>query len=330
MVSEVDNPRADDREAARLRREIAQLMDQLAELRRCKEKYRLIADHSGDCLWMMDLATLRFTYVSPAVAQLYGATPEETMTRRLEEVLPLHSLETVTKLLAEELTAEATGTADPKRTRTVEIEEYRKDGSLIWVESVLSFQRDEGGQPVAIIGVSRDMTERRRLREELRSLAITDPLTGAFNRRHFQEVLGWEIQRSSRYASSFSLIMLDIDHFKAINDRFGHLTGDRVLVELADLLRQRIRSADLLVRWGGEEFLIMLAHTDLDQAILLAEGLRGILQARLFPEIGHLTVSLGVAQYRPPESVDALLTRVDNLMYQAKEKGRNRVAHDGL
>jgi diguanylate cyclase (GGDEF)-like protein len=123
--------------------------------------------------------------------------------------------------------------------------------------------------------------------------------------------------------------MLDIDHFKAVNDRFGHLTGDRVLVELADLLRQRIRSADLLVRWGGEEFLIMLAHTDLGQAIPLTEALRGIVESHVFPEIGRMTVSAGVTQYRGQESVDALLTRVDDLMYQAKGKGRNRVAHDG-
>lgn len=329
MSTPKDKRRKAGDEATLLRREVADLRGQLAALRRHEETYRLVVDHSGDCLWMMDLATLRFTYVSPSVSRIYGATAEEKVSRSLEEVLPPQSLERIARVLEEELAAEATGTADPKRTRTVEIEEYRKDGSLIWVETVLSLQRDDRQRPVAIVGVSRDVTERRRLREELRTLAITDPLTGAFNRRHFQEVLGWEILRSHRYPSPVSLIMLDIDHFKVVNDRFGHQTGDRVLVELADLVRGRIRAADLLIRWGGEEFLIMLANTELGRAVALAEELRRRLRTHRFPGVGGLTASFGVTQYRNREGSDALLTRADNLMYQAKGEGRDRVAHDG-
>jgi diguanylate cyclase (GGDEF)-like protein/PAS domain S-box-containing protein len=324
-----NGPVAADEALAALQREMAELNVRLAGLAEREEKYRLVAEHSGDCLWMMDLATLRFTYVSPSVMQLYGATAEETLRKALPDVLPPHSLELVAKVLEEELAVEAAGTADPKRTRTIEIEEYRKDGSLVWIENVLSFQRDERQQPVAIIGVSRDVTERRRLREELRALAITDPLTGAFNRRHFLEVLPWEIQRSDRYASPLSLIMLDIDHFKTINDGFGHQAGDRVLVELAEVIRRRIRSVDFLIRWGGEEFLIMLTNTDLGKAVLLAEDILQLLRSQRFSHAGSLTVSLGVTQYRDRESIDAFLARGDNLLYQAKREGRDRVVHDG-
>ena len=315
------------RRLADLERENADLRAMEKELCASEQKYRLIADYSGDCLWTVDMATLRFTYVSPAVRKIYGSTPEETMGQDIANVMPPHSLETVTKILEEELALETNG-ADPGRTRVIEIEEYRKDRSIVWIENVLSFLRDDQKRPVAILGVSRDVTERRRLTEELRVLAITDPLTGVFNRRHFMEELHREMGRSNRYGVPFSLIMLDVDHFKAVNDRFGHEAGDRVLAGMVELIRKRLRVSDILARWGGEEFTIIAVNTNLQRATMLADDLLKQLQNRLFPEVGALTASFGVTQYRDSESADAVLTRVDNLMYQAKEEGRARVARD--
>ena len=323
-----------NQDAESLRRRLAELEQEVVSLRELnktqhenEQKYRLIAEHSGDCLWIMDLETLHFTYVSPSVTQIYGSTPEETMAQGIDEVLPPHSLEIVLNVLEEEMALEANG-ADPQRRRIIEIEEYRKDRSIVWIENVLSFLRGEEQRPVAILGVSRDVTERRLLGEDLRKLAVTDPLTGAFNRRHFMEELQREMDRNNRYAIPFSLIMLDIDHFKGINDRFGHETGDRVLIELVKLLQKRIRASDILARWGGEEFLIMLINTPLPRAVQLVEALLEGMQSRLFPEVELLTASFGVTQYHNRESADTLLTRVDNLMYQAKGDGRARIAHD--
>jgi diguanylate cyclase (GGDEF)-like protein/PAS domain S-box-containing protein len=316
------------RRVAGLESQVAGLQDAEKTLRESEKKYRLIAEHSGDCLWVMDLATLRFTYVSPSVRQIYGFTVEETIAQSIEEVMPPQSLDVVMKVLEEELAIEATGAANPRRSRTIEVEEYRKDRSLAWIENVLSFLRDERQRPVAILGVSRDVTERRRFGEELRKLAITDPLTGAYNRRYFMEELQREMTRSDRYAHPFSLVMLDIDHFKAVNDRFGHEAGDRVLRDLVELIRNRIRTVDLLARWGGEEFLILLVSTDLRQAVTLAGDLLERLRARPFPDIGLVTASFGITNYRARESVDELLTRVDDFMYQAKRNGRARIAHD--
>jgi diguanylate cyclase (GGDEF)-like protein/PAS domain S-box-containing protein len=317
-----------DGETVSLRRRVKELESEVAALSRDEEKYRLIADHSGDCLWIMDLATLRFTYVSPAVARIYGSTVEETLAQSVSDVLPPDSLEMVTKVLEEELALEAGGTADPKRLRTIEVEEYRKDRSRIWIENVLSFMRDEHQRPVAIVGVSRDVTERKRLEEELRNLAVTDPLTGVYNRRHFLEELQREMSRNDRNACPFSLIMLDIDHFKEVNDRFGHEAGDRVLKELTEMIRKRIRTSDLLARWGGEEFMILMVNTNLPPAATLAEDLLQQLLARTFAGIGRVTVSFGVAAHQTGEGVDELLTRVDNLLYQAKRGGRSRLACD--
>jgi len=315
-------------ETAFLRRRVNELESEAAALRKNEEKYRLIVDHCGDCLWIMDLATLRFTYISPAVAQIYGATVEETMAQSVSDVLPPESLAVVLKVLEEELALEATGKADPKRLRTIEVEEYRKDRSRVWIENVLSFLRDEHQRPVAIVGVSREFTERRRLEEELRNLAVTDPLTGVYNRRHFLEELQREISRNNRNACPFSLIMLDIDHFKEVNDRFGHEAGDRVLKELTEMIRKRIRTSDLLARWGGEEFMILMVDTNLPPAATLAEDLLQQLLSRTFAGIGRVTASFGVAASRTGEGVDELLTRVDNLLYQAKRGGRSCLACD--
>ncbi len=297
------------------------------ELSESEEKYRMIADHSGDCLWIADLKTLHFTYVSPAVKQIYGSTPESTIKDSIADVMPPYSLETVKRILQEELALEAKG-ADPGRSRTIEIQEYRKDRSIVWIENVLSFIRDDKQRPVAILGVSRDVTERRLLSEELRNLAVTDPLTGAFNRRHFMEELNREMERSDRYSIPLSLIMLDLDNFKNINDLFGHETGDRVLKGVVDLIRKRIRLPDVLARWGGEEFMIMLVNTALKEATKLSTALLESLRKRIFPEVGSLTASFGVTQYVGRESTDNLLTRVDDLMYQAKQTGRARIISD--
>ncbi len=311
-----------------LLRKVKKLEAEIAAFRKNEEKHRMIAEHSGDCLWVMDLQTLRFTYVSPSVARIYGSTAEETVSQSVSDVLPPESLEVVMKVLEEELALENTGNADPERTRTIEIEEFRKDRSRVWIENVLSFMRDETQRPVAIVGVSRDVTERKRLEAELRHLSITDPLTGAYNRRHFMEELQREMKRSDRYPSPFSLIMLDIDHFKEVNDRFGHEAGDRVLKALTTMIRERIRSTDLLARWGGEEFMILLPNTNLDSAIMLADALLKQMRAATFSESGGLTASFGVAIHQPGEGVDEMLTRADDLMFEAKRGGRSRLAHD--
>jgi diguanylate cyclase (GGDEF)-like protein len=197
-----------------------------------------------------------------------------------------------------------------------------------------------------LLGVSRDISERKRYElelrqardlteqanqalrvanEELQRLATTDDLTGVWNRRHFEAVLAAEIQRAGRYGEPVSLLLFDIDHFKVINDTYGHLVGDQVLIALSHRVRNELRSVDLLARWGGEEFVVMLPHCDATQAQHLAEKLRVLIAGDPFPGVGQVTSSFGVAQFRPPESADAWLKRADDALYQAKAAGRNRV-----
>ncbi len=165
----------------------------------------------------------------------------------------------------------------------------------------------------------------RRALEQLEQAASTDRLTGAWNRRRFEEAVHPEMALAQRRREPLSLLMLDLDHFKRVNDTFGHGAGDAVLAGTAQTLRLHLRASDALVRWGGEEFLVMAPATRLAGAGGLAEKLREALSTVVFPEVGQVTMSLGVAEYRPGETLDGWIERADQALYRAKRDGRNRV-----
>ncbi|GHD59645.1 hypothetical protein GCM10017083_44300 [Thalassobaculum fulvum] len=167
--------------------------------------------------------------------------------------------------------------------------------------------------------------ELRAARHDIEMLARTDSLTGLWNRRHFEDTVEAEVERARRYGTPLSLLTLDADHFKRINDSHGHHVGDDVLRELARLLGQQIRRSDLLCRWGGEEFMVLVPGTDGDRAAAMAEKIRQRVAAHVFDGVGPVTVSIGVGQAGPDETADAWLRRVDAALYEAKQRGRNRV-----
>jgi diguanylate cyclase (GGDEF)-like protein len=158
-------------------------------------------------------------------------------------------------------------------------------------------------------------------------LSSTDPLTSTYNRCYFYNALNNEIERSNRYKSSFSILMFDIDFFKSVNDNHGHDAGDDVLKALAETVKNGIRKSDVLARWGGEEFLILLPETNLVNAISSAEKLIAEVRNLVFEKCGSITVSIGVTEYRLNESPDSVLKRVDELVYNAKNDGRNRIRY---
>lgn len=160
---------------------------------------------------------------------------------------------------------------------------------------------------------------------ELQQLAATDVLTRLWNRRHFEQAASAAMGLAERYGDPLSLIMFDIDHFKSINDRWGHQAGDRVLIEMAQRVRASLRAVDVLARWGGEEFVVMMPHGSGNEAIQVAEKVRDRLAAEPFPGVGTVTASFGVSQFVPGESADSWIQRADEALYRAKREGRNRV-----
>jgi diguanylate cyclase (GGDEF)-like protein/hemerythrin-like metal-binding protein len=160
--------------------------------------------------------------------------------------------------------------------------------------------------------------------DQLEEAASTDRLTGAWNRRRFEEAVLAELALAQRRRDPLSLLMFDLDHFKRVNDTFGHGAGDAVLVGLVQAVRRHLRASDSIIRWGGEEFLVMVPATRLEGAMALAEKMRATVAAIDFPGIGQVTMSLGVAQYAPGESLSAWIERADQALYRAKSAGRNR------
>ena len=154
---------------------------------------------------------------------------------------------------------------------------------------------------------------------------MTDKLTGLYNRRKLDELLDEELIRARRYKVEVSIIMLDIDHFKRVNDTYGHGVGDDVLVGMARLLREHTRDADALGRLGGEEFVVVCRHSNAEACLQSAIKLREAIAAHHFPGVGQVTSSFGIASCRPDDTAATLLARADAALYRAKYAGRNRV-----
>lgn len=298
-----------------------------------ERRFRFIAEHAADVIWTMDLPSGRFTYVSPSVLQLRGYTPEEIMARPASEAL---TPESAALVRADLLKAMADWNAGRSvAPRVMELDQPHKDGRLIPTEVVTTLHPDAACHLVSVLGISRDITMRRQgeaqLKQELQSLeqaATTDLLTSAWNRRHFQEAVEAEIHRSDRYGHPLSLLMLDIDHFKRVNDTHGHGEGDRVLRQVADCVRGAIRLSDSLTRWGGEEFIVLMPNTGLSSATILADRIRVAIATHDFGGVGPVTISGGLAEHLPADTRESWLERADQAMYGAKQGGRNRVEAD--
>ncbi|MDP2811097.1 MAG: diguanylate cyclase [Rhodocyclaceae bacterium] len=158
--------------------------------------------------------------------------------------------------------------------------------------------------------------------------ATTDSLTGTFNRARFSAMLAAEMERARRYGAPFGIVMVDIDHFKQINDTHGHLAGDEVLVSLSGLVGGNVRATDRLARWGGEEFMILAPNSTIGGAVDLAEKTRLAIENHDFGAAGRVTCSFGVAQYRPDDTEESITGRADDALYRAKSLGRNRVERE--
>jgi diguanylate cyclase (GGDEF)-like protein len=186
----------------------------------------------------------------------------------------------------------------------------------------------EGGEIVAVYLTVEDVTEAVSYQRRLAELAMRDVLTSAFNRRFFDRRFGEELQRARRYRHSLGLVMIDIDHFKAVNDGFGHQFGDEALKSVAAVCGASVRASDILARYGGEEFCLLLPETGIEEAAALAERVRSAVErspVRAFGRCADLTISAGVAGSREEDATDDLLRRADEALYAAKNGGRNKV-----
>jgi len=215
---------------------------------------------------------------------------------------------------------------------------WKADGSSFPVEYFSYPQIVAGGVSGAVVTFL-DITQRKRAEEKLREserryreLSIIDSLSQLYNSRYFYTQMQMETDRVNRYGEPLSLILLDIDNFKAFNDTYGHVEGDRVISGLGQLIKRYLRKTDSAYRYGGEEFTVLLPSTKGSDGIITAERIRREFKKETFaPAPGksiRMTVSIGIAQYRPHEDPKAFVKRVDRLMYRAKRQGKDRVCHE--
>lgn len=214
-----------------------------------------------------------------------------------------------------------------------QIVRYRhKDGRTIWVRCRGVAIRDANGKPIRMLGAHNDLTELKEVEEKLRKMADTDHLTGLANRRAFNNHFQWASKNQQRTAEPLSLAIIDVDHFKRINDTYGHQIGDKVLLDISAAIQQSCRDNDYAARWGGEEFIVLLHATDRQPAVMVAERIKSaIANIETMPEA--ITASIGVATTTradaetPMQLLDRMTGQADKALFQAKSAGRNCVTH---
>ena len=197
---------------------------------------------------------------------------------------------------------------------------------MFWVR--VSAQRLRFAGEDTLLGAMVDITEQKQAQDRLRNLATHDALTGIFNRRQLEEIFRRELDRAQRYSRPLAVAMVDVDHFKRVNDTHGHQVGDAVLRAICERCRGTLRTNDVFGRYGGEEFLVVFPETNLEDARIVAERLRGAVAERpIIVGEGALemTVSIGLATFAPGQDAEALLGRADAALYAAKDGGRNLV-----
>jgi diguanylate cyclase (GGDEF)-like protein/PAS domain S-box-containing protein len=289
-----------------------------------QEYLTLIASHAKDIFWVMD-RNCNIIYISDAIYELVGFTPAEVMAAPMSQRYTPRTLKQI-ESWRELMT-------DPDVMNlgnfVLDVELLHKNGSVITCELKVSIVKS-GGEVLGIVGVTRDVSFRRQAEIELTKLTIRDQLTGAYNKSFFYAQVQHEIERARRYKRPMCVLMFDLDHFKHVNDTYGHAAGDLVLTAFSQACMHSLRSYTVFGRLGGEEFGICLQEASLHEAEIVAERLRATIENLEIP-LGSkgsikVTVSIGVAMWQGEDRPEDLMAKADTALYAAKSAGRNQVA----
>lgn len=264
-------------------------------------------------------------YVSPSVEKITGYRQEEV----IGNTPSLFKSGRTNEKVYQELWQAIKG----KQSWSGELENRRKNGVYYWESISIAPVLNETRDLVAFVGISIDISERKEMERQLQALASTDPLTGIFNRRHFLQEVEYQLDHTRRYGMPISLMIIDIDNFKQLNDSGGHALGDEAILGFVHVCRKTIRAVDIFGRMGGDEFAIAMPETDEAEAMVLAERLRSLVMALIINHDGNearMTISIGLSSFvvndEHNESAAQFLNRADKALYKAKNQGRNRIA----
>jgi diguanylate cyclase (GGDEF)-like protein/PAS domain S-box-containing protein len=303
--------------STKLREEIKIRRQSEEALAASEKRFRSIYEESKDAIISTDLKG-KFLMVNPAGIELLGMEGSDLGSNNIRDLY-------VDPAMARRFSSTI---RDQGYVRDLGVQLFGKGRKIIDCFITATTKQSDDGTLIGYEGIVRDVTPYKKMEDELRRLATIDFLTGVNNRRNFLDLAQKEINRSKRYGHHFSLAMLDIDHFKKVNDTFGHSVGDQVLIEFCDVCRKVIRENDIMGRLGGEEFAVALVESDTETVLAVAERIRNAVASHSVI-VGNreirFTVSLGVTWMWPDCDLKSMLEHADNALYQAKENGRNQV-----
>ncbi len=288
--------------------------------------FRDIAEFANDVIivtksFPLDPPGPEIVYVNKAFTELTGYTEAEILGKNPRILQSEKTDKNTTQIIRQGLENKA-----PVR---VTIRNFSKIGKEYWLDLSILPLKDPDGKVTHFVAIERDVTEQKNIERELEILSKTDSLTGLLNRRAFDSILKDERNQFKQTQNGYSLLMLDIDHFKAINDTYGHTIGDEAIQSFAKVCSSELRAKDKMARVGGEEFCVLLPSTDIEKAYSIAENLRKKVSNTSLKSKNKkisLTVSIGVSEAEYADSCHTdILKRVDKNLYQAKKTGRNKV-----
>jgi diguanylate cyclase (GGDEF)-like protein/hemerythrin-like metal-binding protein/PAS domain S-box-containing protein len=331
-------------------------------LKKLEYEYRILSENALEVIWVFDISTRKFTYVSPSVRKLRGLPVEEAVQESLEDAVPKETFQAGMENTRRMVELYRNGERRPELLTAVQdMEIFYRDQTIKQIEVTVRLIENPETGALEVLGVTRDITERKKLEAqlqqavetkntmiehmeksekalkrltvelhqknlELQEIAAKDTLTGIFNRYAFDCKAAEESERCQRYGYPLSVILFDLDSFKIVNDAWGHDVGDSVLVRVAEAAKSTVRKQDTLARWGGEEFVVLMPHTDLASAVKAAEKLRDTFATLRHPDINAtVTASFGATEFIRSETKESWFRRVDYAMFCSKNKGGNSV-----
>jgi diguanylate cyclase (GGDEF)-like protein/PAS domain S-box-containing protein len=311
-------------------RDITERKQAAEALRVSEDRYRALVENASDIVFRTDNNGY-FTFVNASTISITGYEEKEIIGKHYQAFIHPDSRDEAINFFGRQFKKRLQNTYS-------EYPIITKDGHEVWIGQNTQLIVEDG-KVTGFQAVSRDITERKWLEKEVkdseeryRELSIIDDLTQLYNSRHFYHQLKMEIDRLDRHEQPLTILLIDLDDFKAFNDTYGHIEGDQILLRLGQVIKRCLRKADSAYRYGGEEFTVILPMTTCEEGIVNAERIREELKKENFsPSPGkqvHLTVSIGLAQYKKKEDMKAFVNRADHLMYQGKKNGKDRICSE--